>query len=65
MCYRPRPDLKRNQAGKPANEDFDRILQRLEAELEAIVGKIGEGLRRNAILEARAFSVLIESEPKV
>jgi hypothetical protein len=43
MCYRPRPDLKRDQAGKPANEDFDRIVQRLEAELAAIVGKLAKG----------------------
>jgi len=33
MCYRPRPDLKRSPARKPANEEVDRKLQKLEAEL--------------------------------
>jgi protein-S-isoprenylcysteine O-methyltransferase Ste14 len=33
MCQRPRPDFKRTPARKPVNEDIDRKLQKLEAEL--------------------------------
>jgi hypothetical protein len=33
MCYRPQPDLKRRPARKSINEEADRRLQKLEAEL--------------------------------
>ena len=33
MCYRPKPEIKRAPARKPVNEDLERKLQKLEAEL--------------------------------
>ena len=33
MCQRPRPDFKRTPARKPMNDDLDRKVQKLEAEL--------------------------------
>ena len=44
MCQRPRPEFKRSPARKPVNEETERKLQKLEAEL-ALLRKEQESTR--------------------
>ena len=58
MCYRPRPEIKRAPLERPTNEEIDRKLQRLEAEL-ALLRRENENTRAGWLTVMRNTGYLL------